>query len=347
MRVLFNFTLMWLFDDILKKPQDTTPADPLGQGIGGSTGDDSSSTGSGGNPPTDDTVLTQKPEFLIQKSETKSLFDTEEKNEAIILTPDSPLEVPEIHAEVGGASVLGADSPSETPVTDSPLFIQNEEEIVSPEASSTSILGFSDTDTTRSPTDSLFGNSSPVTEEKTESKTLSFLHPKEFIEKSINDIDTMITDLDNAHASKITEAEGYGAEKDKFATLETDTYAAATKLDEEKAQALHVRELLEKELSTAETDEAALEALMPKEASPTLAEENTPVTAESATPSPAWEPTPVSESPVVGSVETTLTGLAVQNTVTETMDTKSETTPTLIVSESPKTEETTPVVPLI
>lgn len=340
---------MWLFDDILKKPQDTTPADPLGQGGSGSTGDDSSSTGSGGNPPTDDTVLVQKPEFLIQKSEAKSLFDTEEKNEAIVLTPDSPLEVPEVHAEEGGVSILWADTPSETPAADSPLFIQNEEEITHPEVSTTSILGLSDTDTatTSAPTDSLFGNISPVAEEKTENQTFSFLHPKEFIEKSINDIDKMLADLDTAHASKIAEAEGYGAEKNRFATLETDTYAAASMLDEEKAQALNVRELLEKELSKTEKDETTLEALMPKETAPVIAEDSAPIATESIAPTPSVEVAPVSAAPVAGSVETTLTGLAVQNTVTETIETQTEATPTPVVSEAPKTEETTPVVSLI
>lgn len=233
-------------------------------------------------------------------------------------------------------------------VVESPIFMQDEDKpVVISESSDSSILGLSEEST--STTDVLFGNISDTSVEKKEELVAapSFLHPKEFIEKSINDIDTMIMDIDTAHASKITEAEGYGAEKNKFATLETDAYTAATKLDEEKAQALHVRELLEKELSTAETDEAALEALMPNKTSEVLAEKNASVVAESVSSSPTPEPTPVIESPVVGSVETTLTGLAVQNTVTETMETKSETTPTLVVSEAPKTVESTPVVSLI
>lgn len=164
-------------------------------------------------------------------------------------------------------------------MVDSPLFIQNEEDPVTSENSDTNILELDEK--TTSTTDSLFGNISATTTEKEEAVVAqSFLHPKEFIEKSITDIDTMITDIDTAHASKITEAEGYGKEKDRYATLETDTYAAAKKLDEEKAQALHVRELLEKELSTAKQDEEALETLMSTEETEVLSEVVTPTNPE-------------------------------------------------------------------
>lgn len=75
------------------------------------------------------------------------------------------------------------------------------------------------------------------------------IHPKDFIEKSLVDIDAMILDIDTTHDSKIHEAEGYGREKDRIAALENDAYAEATMLAEEKSHALHVRELLSGELS--------------------------------------------------------------------------------------------------
>lgn len=71
----------------------------------------------------------------------------------------------------------------------------------------------------------------------------------------------MIGDIDKAHEAKISEAEGYGKEKEKFSTLETTAYTEAASLDEEKEQALHVRALLEGELDTTTKQENALEAL--------------------------------------------------------------------------------------
>jgi len=94
------------------------------------------------------------------------------------------------------------------PVAESPIFMQDvEKPVVVSESSDSSILGLSEEST--SATDALFGNISDTSVEKKEElvATPSFLHPKEFIEKSINDIDTMIMDIDTAHATKITEAE--------------------------------------------------------------------------------------------------------------------------------------------
>lgn len=90
-----------------------------------------------------------------------------------------------------------------------------------------------------------FFSQAHTAEEKKEEK---ILHPKDFIEKSLKNIDAMIVDIDAAHEEKINEAAGYGKEKEHFASLETNAYNEASALDEEKSQALHVRELLQKEL---------------------------------------------------------------------------------------------------
>ncbi len=123
----------------------------------------------------------------------------------------------------------------------------------------------------------------------TEGSVLSgqkIFHPKEFIEKSITDIDVMIGEIDQAHDAKIQEAEWYGNEKKHFAELEKATYGEARTLDDEKSHALHVRNLLEGELGK------GLDALQKNHTS--------------------------------ASVETAMTGIAVQNTVTETMESKKE-----------------------
>ncbi len=82
-----------------------------------------------------------------------------------------------------------------------------------------------------------------------EKKDIHFSHPKEFIESSIAEIDSMILSIQMAHTAKIKEAEAYGTEKDHQANLETEAYEAAKIMEEEEQHAERMREILTKELS--------------------------------------------------------------------------------------------------
>lgn len=322
---------MGLFDDILKKPQETTPSDTTGQG--------GSSSGSGGNDP----LLTDKPAFLIQKTEESSLFDA-----PITKTEDVPLESPVMHAEDGGNSVLvnSEETPQKAPEnSDEHLAIEETPAMkaFSETMPTENIFSFgqeSEKKEEEKKENPLFAESSPILG-NTEIQEKKILHPQEFLKNSIADIDSMIAELDTTHDAKIQEAEGYGKEKEHFASLEESAYDEAKDLDAEKSQALHVRELLEKELSTAENATPIAEHLGD------IAEDAVKNNVEVAPIEESYFEKESSEV-VAGSVETTLTNLAVQNTVTETMEAKTEETiiATEEKKEEPKTEET-PIVSLI
>ncbi len=162
---------------------------------------------------------------------------------------------------------------------------------------------------------------------ETQKEVNKMIHPKEFIEKSIADIDVMIGDINTARDSKIIEAEEYGEEKDRIAALEKDAYTEATTLDEEKSHALHVRELLSGELTrgigtlyapSAPTNPVPMTPVS-EIADALFGLIEAPADREMETPS-ILESTGVQS----GSVETTMTELAVQNTVTATIEPRTE-----------------------
>jgi hypothetical protein len=62
-------------------------------------------------------------------------------------------------------------------------------------------------------------------------------HTDDFIRESIAKIDSMIAVMDEAHAKKLAEAQGYKTEKEHYAELETQAYVEAEKTIEEKSQA--------------------------------------------------------------------------------------------------------------
>ncbi len=113
----------------------------------------------------------------------------------------------------------------------------------------------------------------------------TYEHPTEFIEASIARIDAMIARIDAIHNSKLEEALGYKAEKEKYTALEEQAYADAEKYVGEKDHALAMR--------TYFVDQGKAGGLT--------------------TPEP------------IASVETTLTGLAVQNAVSETVKSEKKT----------------------
>lgn len=284
---------MGLFDDILKKPQETTPSDTTEQG--------STTSGTGGNPPTDDTSITGMPEFMIEKTEEKSLFENPVNEsmptESASISPETPAVSPIINKVEESSPIVpietGTDSIVINTIEVEPT-ITVEENMISPETPAPVVTPLESTETSNNDIFA-FGNTEESTEKLTEntvklsSDMEDVLHLREFLSKSIENVDTMVADIDTTHAAKVQEAEWYKKEKERFAELEENTYAEIARLDSEKSQTLHVRELLEAELSG-----------NPKMKTDSDSEKSQ------------------------NTVETTLTNIAVQNTVTETIKKKTE-----------------------
>jgi len=111
---------------------------------------------------------------------------------------------------------------------------------------------------------SLFGSTSPQKEEinilssvpevsvapevSTVAVEAKMIHTNDFIRESIAKIDSMICIMDEAHAKKLEEAQGYKTEKEHYAELEGRAYIEAEKTIEEKSQAKKMKTYLEKEL---------------------------------------------------------------------------------------------------
>lgn len=119
-------------------------------------------------------------------------------------------------------------------------------------------------------------------------------HPSEFIAASIAKIDAMVTKIDATHSAKLEEALGYKTEKEKYTLLEETAYADAQKLIEEKDHALGMRSYF--------VEQGNRESGKKSEVSSEITEIKRTESSE-----------------ITDSMETTLTGLAVQNVVTETV----------------------------
>ena len=352
--VFSNFIRMWLFDDILRKPQETAPVDPLvASGSSGGSTASFGGTGSGttwGNPPAN----TPATPIIILKTAETSLFDL--KPTAVnttTVTIQGP-NIPQIHAEEASSMLVTTTenivvSPPVRPIEAISLSEIAPDEVTlsewgaTPAADNDSIFSFGkgEQSLSESPTEEVSERES-TSEIPVEKKEERMIHPRDFIEKSIADIDMMITDIDTAHESKIHEAEEYGEEKDRIAALEKDAYREAGILDEERSHALHVRTLLSWELSRwmnrSNTEEVVpstewLSEELPEGNTDSLfgmiAASSTTDSEEGTLESIQLETGDVQAEAIIaedtsGSVETTLTELAVQNTVTETMEKQEE-----------------------
>lgn len=93
----------------------------------------------------------------------------------------------------------------------------------------------------------------PTPQESVATNASSYATPREFIENSLDNIETMLATIDGRHAAKMTEAEGYRMEKMRFAELEKNAYAEAEIMDRERDHTLRMKSIFEREL---ETDEA-------------------------------------------------------------------------------------------
>jgi hypothetical protein len=307
---------MWLFDDLLKKPTTAHQGDT-------STASWSSASGTqgGGNPPVDP-LAEATPIIKIEKSSEISMITESPAETASSAPPPAPV----IATDDISSIIINREPSLVAPIIigETPSVISQVEVSNTPIATTTPVIA------TEIDLGNLFGTSTPTdatisaeevpaalevasvnpviemitpvaeeveveVEEVEESPLINFApvavtpeveayeRTSDFIAGSIAKIDTMITRIDTAHSVKLGEALGYKTEKEKYTTLEESTYADAQSLVEEKDQALTMRAYF-----VAQGSHGSV----------------TPVV------------TKVEES---NSVETTLTELAVQNAVTETV----------------------------
>ena len=94
--------------------------------------------------------------------------------------------------------------------------------------------------------------------------THNFTTPREFLEKSISNIDVMLGNIDARHTAKETEELGYKMEKLRFTELEKTAHTEKIIMDKERDHASSMRKMLEKEI---EKDEANKKEVTSVEAS--------------------------------------------------------------------------------
>lgn len=216
------------------------------------------------------------------------------------LIVDTPEEVVSSSPEVHEVSLQVQDTHTEAPVDLSNLFWSSDEETVSV-INTPSEVGITEASPAIIPEITIADTVSGVSISSDD----EFSHPHEFIEMSLEKVRAMILSINKRHDAKLEEALGYKTEKEKYASLEEATYEEAEKLIWEREHAESMESYFQSQL----------EKLSPKQA-------------------PVTEQAPPAALPS-SSVETTLTGLAVQNTVTEVVE-KSEQpseTPTTAPSE--------------
>ncbi len=303
---------MWLFDDILNRPNNSgSTANPSGQGSGGNPSD----------PLGANLAPNHAPAFVIEKSEPQSIFGNHDVTPVASEAPIAPLNPIEVSLP---AAFPIEGVPEWVPVWEvvpsSSLETSTIEIHPTPIIPSEATEGTTNTTPSSNTNDSfsLFGSLSddtnnipvPISDTSNIQETIapealetitshSALHPQEFIEKSITEIDAMIASIQEARTRKIQEAESYGQEKERQAQLEHTAYEDATVMDNEIAHAERMKQLLEKELSESNTPEAI--------ESTTIPEVNDP--AESLMPKPVssvWNPeTEASNDPIFVAPEST------------------------------------------
>lgn len=154
-----------------------------------------------------------------------------------------------------------------------------------------------------------------------EKATEEFTHLRDYIKANIEQANIMIEKFNNSRKAELEEAAQYKSEKERFAKLEEDAYVNAEKLVAETAHAESMKTYFVEELKKEQPSPDEIEVLL---------EENT--ASVSSSPSedfPIMDEPPMDEdimliddTSIDGSVETALTGMAVQNTVNKTMDKK-------------------------
>ncbi len=91
------------------------------------------------------------------------------------------------------------------------------------------------------------------------SSTHNFSTPREFIEKNLANIDTMIVNIAARHNAKEIEEEGYKTEKLRFTELERSAHTEKIIMDKERDHAIHMKKILETELERDKANKATEE----------------------------------------------------------------------------------------
>jgi hypothetical protein len=321
---------MWLFDDILKKPAPSAPVWGMTDGSSaGSSGASGQGSGSGYDP-----LAGPVNPIKIEKTLETSIM-TEAPAQAT--TPNSPAAV-SVMADDDASSILISSStptPQVSPVVEiissepSPVIMMSEptsmasspivtiEETpivegvvpaVEPQVSSapdfSGLFGESPAEAVVTPVvespvvapvvESLFWVSEPtpvVAVEKEEEveealpsdeEDATFDNPEAFILASITKIEHMIRNIDAAHQMDLDKAKSYKEQKEKYAALEAGSYEDAARLDAKRAHAEKMKKYFHTELTKAENIE--------------------------------------NSHPDVSAVESTLTGIVVNQSISDTMD---------------------------
>jgi len=236
-------------------------------------------------------VVTETPavETPVQSVDTESpiidiLGSPETDTHSIVSAPVEPVSTESISTEspLIDASEAPVETSSPTQYTETPL-VSEQEQVTVVEDSTDSTESVADI----APEETALIESPLFAEMSTPAADL-YEHPSDFIQASIDRIDAMIVRIDTAHGSKLSEALGYKTEKEKYTLLEEQAYADAEQYVTEKDHALSMRSYFEEQLRLTASSKSTLS-----------------------------EPT----ADITDSVETALTGIAVQTAVTDTVET--------------------------
>lgn len=311
---------MWLFDELLKKPpqpaNDTTGS-ASSQQQGGQWDDSVIQAESVKIEKTEEqSIMTESLEATLPGTPAEPIITAESDNSAVLVgataeeaaaTQEEVPEATDALAEVENAPVLETvNDTQETPIQSStPEAPAAEEDTPMSDilnaTSDTSLLNFgTDEEEKENPEDTI----------QVESEFDSL---KTYIETNIDQSESLIMKIDAAHTAKLEEAAGYKSEKERFASLEEDAYKDAERLMIEKGHAERMKSYFIEQLQA-----DAAQNVVPQAEWIELSEDHLFYDEP-----PAEEDiTLIDDTGIDGSVETALTGLAVQNTVKNTVEKK-------------------------
>lgn len=150
----------------------------------------------------------------------------------------------------------------------------------------------------------------------------------DYIKNNIKQSEALIAKLDTTHTAKLEEAAEYKAEKERFSNLEEKAYEDAERMMIEKAHTERMKAYFVDQLTQANTDSISDIAIKPEvpvvEITPDFMEEKEPFYDE---PPMEEDVTLIDDESlgITGSVETALTGIAVQESVKNTVEKKHKT----------------------
>lgn len=160
-----------------------------------------------------------------------------------------------------------------------------------------------------------------------------FLNLKDYIKTNIEQTDALIARINSSHEAKLEEAAGYKSEKERYAELETTAYQDAEKMVSERLHAEKMKEYfikqLEEETTEVQENNTTTSSKVENLEDMVIKEDIKAISAEEEyfydEPPMEDDITLIDDVGIEGSVETALTGLAVQNSVKSTVEKKQKT----------------------